>query len=471
MSPAPEKAPLTLTPRELLAIFPEAPPPSLAERLFAAPAAADAAQTLRGSDPLTEAAIDGALGDGAARLCARLYRLLVPIARKFAPLIVLLLANIGALCAPLWLALATATIAIFIVASLVGSVASQLSSRGMVAQYGARTADADPWAGAARYAQLARHEPGSVLLLHREGDGMCSCPAPTCAGRSADFAAAEALLATFTFHAPVQMAVEILISWTAIVTFAPRTWNTPWSASLASLYFAASLAYNGSQHLPMSVTGHPPLGLAKRLRHRAVVVLLGDLLDRERAAAIEGAAMDPGEAQPEPVPISSEPYAALHDTLASSWHAHRVRASFGRGLVAFFLVLSLLAALPFAFRGGCIPLWPPVCAALQALKLLRDAVLVASWNAGIATVRTAYACAASSLLRLGTPSARAHAALLSAFAAEDPRARFLGAAVDHSVVRTAAATSFTVGLGLYTVARGAGLAFGPQTACGGVAVG
>jgi len=112
-----------------------------------------------------------------------------------------------------------------------------------------------------------------------------------------------------------------------------------------------------------------------------------------------------------------------------------------------------------------VPYWVLFFLAEFFFLLVRDLTLLATWNSGIDLIRELYVSAASELLTVGTPSARRHAELLRAFAAEDLRGRFMGFRVYFLIVRTVTVTCFTLSVGLYSIFRGIGISFVPSTVC------
>ncbi|KAI9002093.1 hypothetical protein DFJ74DRAFT_696581 [Hyaloraphidium curvatum] len=315
-----------------------------------------------------------------------------------------------------------------------------------------------PYAGVARWTQLLESGP-SALTAHDPQDHLCPCPLKSCAGDSADAAAREALI-TGTVALSFEVCGNVLIHWTVIVTFAPVTYTTPWAIFIIVVFCMNLFFQEISTPYPSSIASHPPMDLAKRLRSRAVMLVLRDLLHRERNVVDR-------EAVPTD-PLTAEQYAILHRELSRTWRSFLARSSHPRTLYATILVLFVGSGIIYLIGEACVPIWVPIIFAEFTLVLLRDLALLALWNSSIEQIRLLYASTVVELLSIGTPSARRHADLITAFVGEDVRGKWMGFLVDFSAVRTAGVTLFTLGVGLYTIFRGLNISFPVSTVCPGV---
>ncbi|KAI9004926.1 hypothetical protein DFJ74DRAFT_742141 [Hyaloraphidium curvatum] len=346
--------------------------------------------------------------------------------------------------------------------------------------------DSNPFATVVRWRRLLAPEPREVpcqvpdlepgeepdvspLVRHNPEDPLCPCPLPSCAG--------PVLTSTWIMYlvdpivqSLILFAAFFLASYTLLVTFAPLMWSTWWSILLFALFACATLAYTPVTHfiLPYNAPSSRVLNLSGRLQHRALSLLLSDMVERHRAA-VEGG--------PEPVPAADEPYVALHLRLAESWPAQLAFISNGR-FVLILMAANLVAWMLFsAVLAGCVPLWIPVMLLLWPIAIGDELVAVAAANARTGRAADLYRRTRSSVLLLRSRAhnqpavARSladHDALLSLFAqTEGARARFVGFVVDAGVVRTVAVTCVTLCFGLWTVLRAAGVYFTLETMCAG----
>ncbi|KAI9004545.1 hypothetical protein DFJ74DRAFT_418073 [Hyaloraphidium curvatum] len=470
-----KRAALAFSAPELLAIFPAPLPDPDAPRLAADDEAADPALQIREAAPLSKDAFFALLKNhGAARWAAALHLWFRPFFARFAAMTVPIMLLTAAMTAPLWLfngtqllfsarslAIATTVQAAYSGLLIPGLVFTTWSARGIAGVHRTRVNEdfsGHVYGGVARWAQLCA-EGRSRLIQHDGGDPLCPCSSPSCALRSADTAAMTALFLNSVFSC-FESFVFFAQTWTATVTFAPRTFASPWSTVLAVFNIAAISIYQ-LVRIPADLVQNPPLDLAKRIRHRAVLMLMQDVVARRDSLSL---------------PASTEPYVAFHYSLSTAWASNLARFHGGSGFVLFVAGFCLANCIVMAAADGCIPLaWPLLLLEVLASSTLRMIFLTASWNAGISSIRALYSSAATQLLKretdpaLGSP-ARTHAELLRAFAADDMRGKWLGIPVDYSVARTVAVTGVTVVLGLWTVVRGAGVVFTIQNVCGGIPV-
>ncbi|KAI9013704.1 hypothetical protein DFJ74DRAFT_682939 [Hyaloraphidium curvatum] len=341
--------------------------------------------------------------------------------------------------------------------------------------------DNHPLAGLARYRFLEQDtsdpespagELAHYLLQHRPDDPFCSCPRRTCTGYQLKAAPALSFV-EFTGSLVVLLVVYTILSfWTVFVTFGGFTFSSPWAgtiAAFATAYISAYLLYLAIG-ANLNQSNVAVFGLEMRLRRRAVEYCLSQLTNR-----IEGHLAD-AEQEWKPQAAESEPYIVLHAALASSWSTRlaigdSVRFSLAVGFVGDLTALSIVM-----LSTSCIaaPFVSSLFWSLAVLFLL-DLVNLAAANAETSRISALYSSAAYTLrslaLRAGGPSQLTnaiqwHEAILRGFADADAyRARFFGVPVTPAVVRTAAVTAFTVGVGMWSVLRGAGIGVTIEMAC------
>ncbi|KAI9003949.1 hypothetical protein DFJ74DRAFT_421597 [Hyaloraphidium curvatum] len=459
------------TDREWLALFPDEP--SIPYTILLPSATVDRAAELRAAEPLTEAAFRAGLAPyhvaagalGYSLFIQRLSRLFSVINASINVASILLLVALWVLNDRVenpyptkQLGFATAAILVLTLGLVVVGVRDKVAEKGLAEMHNtSKEGDfsAHPYAGVARYTQLVEDGP-SALTLHDDRDDLCPCPRKSCAGDAPNNAAREALI-TGTGCLLAETIGNTLVHWTVIVAWAPVTYTSPWAIFFVTLFYFTLMFQEISTPYPTSIAGHPPMDLAKRLRSRAVILVLRDLLHRERD-------VEDREAVPTN-DLSDEPYALLHKELSRTWRVFLARSSHGRTLFATVLAQLIGSAIMYLIGGQCIPVWIPVFFTEFTLVLLRDLALLALWNSSIEQIRKLYASTVVELLSIGTPSARRHADLITAFVGEDVRGKWMGFLVDFSAVRTAAVTLFTIGVGLYTIFRGLGITFQVSTVC------
>ncbi|KAI9008487.1 hypothetical protein DFJ74DRAFT_711596 [Hyaloraphidium curvatum] len=341
-----------------------------------------------------------------------------------------------------------------------------------------------PFATMARWLQLVGSDgappssPGSILLAeshrtggsglvsHREGNADCPCfacarPLVPLAGqlRALEFAARAA----FVF-------ASVVFSTPALLSYPATVWTTWWTA-LAAAVFLAALGFSGLLFAGTRVpTNLALLDLESRLHRRALLLALREFLDRYGRAVSEGSGAE-GPAAP-----ADETYVVLFRSLVSVWKDRFPALLTGTAVVTRLLVIPAAAAVACIAAGSCVPLWTVVVLASCFVLLLVDLVNHAAANAQIggcvALLGLARAEArellASSASRPG-PAREAlaqHAELMAALAGSaGSGARLFGAVVSYGVVRAAAATVFTVAIGLWGVLRGTGVRVEIAVAC------
>ncbi|KAI9004945.1 hypothetical protein DFJ74DRAFT_712836 [Hyaloraphidium curvatum] len=290
-------------------------------------------------------------------------------------------------------------------------------------------------AGVARYRLLQEDasdveatpgELAAVLLEHEPGDTLCSCPKSRCAGRQLD--AVPALgLATFAAIQCGQFVVFLIVSfWTVLVTFRGFTWSSPWAATLVAVavgYVALHLVF---------VT----LGVSMGMSNFAIFGLEGRLANAEE----EGL---PSEAE-------SEPYVVLHAALATSWSSRLSLSESNRFVSLMGFLGDFLAIVIVMISSSCIT--APFLASflwMGSIILVFDLINLAAANSETSRIAALYS-----------------SAILRGFTDVDAyRARFFEVPVTPALVRTAAVTAFTVGVGMWSVLRGAGIGVTIEMAC------
>ncbi|KAI9003034.1 hypothetical protein DFJ74DRAFT_713943 [Hyaloraphidium curvatum] len=327
--------------------------------------------------------------------------------------------------------------------------------------------DANPFAQLVRWRDLLSDKGSQVLPLvrHDPADRLCPCGDCSSVVRSSWI--------MYPIDAAMQSAVLLgghaLSVWTLCVTFAPLMWSTWWSILLFAVYAALLLLHTLPSHFTFSYNTPSVriLGLSGRLQHRAMVVLLSDMVDRHRRAAAEDLV---------PVAAADEPYVELHFRLAESWPSQLAYISQGRAQFLGALSTLIVGLLLNAVAAGCVPLWMPLIF-LDVLAIYFTSLLaIAAANLRIEDVAALYRRTRADVLVLRSrrPSDRVersladHDALLALFAqTEGARQKYMGFTVDAAVVRTLAVTCVTLSFGLWTVLRAAGVYFTVETVCAG----
>ncbi|KAI9034687.1 hypothetical protein DFJ74DRAFT_26416 [Hyaloraphidium curvatum] len=311
---------------------------------------------------------------------------------------------------------------------------------------------------------------GMVRLLDHDPSRpeLCPCPLPRCAGGLVTRSAWHALLRTVVVGLP-QLVTILGSLWTPMVTFAGRTWTTWWTALPACVVIVCGLLYVffGSM-MQLQLWNPGLLELLLRGHHRAVSLSLSSFLETARRSLESGHPLRPD---------ADEQHVGLHQILMRVWQN---RLDDGKGVLAFFVWSTLgnvvLCSVITASTGSCITMWTlgalGISLAYQAFELASFAVS----NAQVDAVGLLYAQARDELGLLLARSPRAapgiredlgyHEKVL-AVQAEVGRykARFLGFAVGYSVLRTLLATLFTLGVGLWSILRSAGVFATVETFC------
>ncbi|KAI9022435.1 hypothetical protein DFJ74DRAFT_721600 [Hyaloraphidium curvatum] len=323
---------------------------------------------------------------------------------------------------------------------------------------------------------------GPVLLQHDSDDPMCSCPRPSCARGviSADFRWRVADLVGFVAS---RWAIHILLLWTPLVTLAPVFWGTAWSAAFGGVACAFALLSDPVLGLGRSfgpIITASSASFASRMQQRAVSRALASLLDRYRAALASGGGQEP-PSDPEGGDVGRELYVRLHLRLSVGWSGRFTHlGTFSRLLAARIAALVLGLILNIA-AGSCVAAWQLAFLLFVLLFFFAEMAYVAEANRQLDGVVALYRAAQLSIRDLAALAGRRpaaqptkdmleqlsrHDALLSSFVeVRSLRARVAGFPVSYPLLRTLAATLFTVGVGIWSVLRGAGVALTVQTVC------
>ncbi|KAI9010761.1 hypothetical protein DFJ74DRAFT_685534 [Hyaloraphidium curvatum] len=334
-----------------------------------------------------------------------------------------------------------------------------------------------PFAPFARWRQLPE---GSPLVRHQENDPLCPCFQASCGGslvgpavslRWLDIAARYLIL----------LVGFILMGYTAMVTFGPQTWTTGWSAFFAAI-IGRCMASRCSNLVPEELLKPSrQLGILSCLRSQSQVAT-----SPPYASACGSIAAASGWRSPPSSPCNcyesaifngvsvdagTEPYEDLCERLDVLWRNRFPSRSATPHVLRNYLLMPFTIAIVVMISGSCIPAWLFFQFSYGLLLVFTDLVNFASSNSQVS--------AASSLLRraaresqqllarasaLGlsqTPAAAAlarHAEVMLSYAAADGcEARFAGFVVRYDTARTCAITLFTLGVGLWSVLRGAGV--------------
>ncbi|KAI9003851.1 hypothetical protein DFJ74DRAFT_693885 [Hyaloraphidium curvatum] len=473
-------APLSLSQREFLALFPVSP--GAGGPLDPIPH--DPAAELRESDPLSRSALLDALSPAPllaffvraqlfSRYAARFvrWRGAVMIGLGWALLSVQWVANDGRFTA-LELAFGTASTASFGAMCLVLYFASHaFVSRLSVP----RDMSHHPLAAFARVAQLRRDQPDSILIQHDDTDALCPCAAPACAG---GLLARASLLRALEFAARFSLINLYFMSfflWMPAVTFASFTWTTPWAATICAFGIAAVLELNLGNILAASPQNLAGLQLSLRLHNRACTLAIRDLELRCTALLHEQTGIC--DVSTDKIATSNELYVVLHDLMVPTWRSRIRLLAFGSPTLWFTYFFTPIWFIAFIALGNCIP-FSTIAGVLYHLLLFAiDLANFAASNSHIFVINNLYLSAQAKLLRLrhdaDSRAARRetgdHAAIFASFTAnsESSLARFLGFPVSPSGARSAVATLLTVAVGLWSVLRGTGVRVTMNTTCGG----
>ncbi|KAI9007800.1 hypothetical protein DFJ74DRAFT_712041 [Hyaloraphidium curvatum] len=504
------------SPPEWLALFPSAlpPPTRISSPSWRLTPANDPAADLREARPLTAAAMLGAFAPYAGlHAVVKWFFLLLPVTSHRAPW-PFVAAETGLVVLAVALCLFGA--GEFTAASLAVGILPVVSSwaimiyRFVRSRYtmvspkrGGRSADfsSHPFAGMARWLQLVRPAEGELdgrevvgtapdvaavgasngtkgavlhigLVSHVDGDPHCPCVVcaedlPGLAGHLRILEHVARSIMNFAYA---------LFMLPALFSFPTRVWTTWWTAVAAALgiigFATGCIIYIGVR-IPINVAA---LELEGRLHRRALRIALRDLLDWYAAAL--NSPVDGTEMRIKPA--AEEVYVILYSMLVAGWRNRFPSLLTGIGFLGLNMVLPIVAAIATMIAGSCVPIWIIVILVTCFMLLLIDLVNHAASNAQIAASTELLRLARAEVHRLlvsspaghpARPALEQHAGLMAAFGdAAGLGARFGGVVIDYGVVRTVGATVFTVGLGLWSLLRGASIFFETTMALRGPAV-
>ncbi|KAI9024858.1 hypothetical protein DFJ74DRAFT_666451 [Hyaloraphidium curvatum] len=184
----------------------------------------------------------------------------------------------------------------------------------------------------------------------------------------------------------------------------------------------------------------------------------------------------------------AEPYQALHPWIAATFNQRIVQLGLSQAWYSSMIVCFVVYIALFIATGSCIPLAFFTTLILNIILLVVELGLVATGNTQVSTAADLYLQArreareltAAATIRAACdpdPDRSAHAAKLSAALVRhadvlgsfagigERRVRFLGFPVSFGTVRTLCITGFTVGFGLWSILRGAGVFLTVESAC------
>lgn len=498
MQPSP---PLSLSPEEWLALFPadDGPRPSSVSLGFE-PEAQHPESELRVSRPLTAATMARELSwipmmDGIARMQFALS----PAGDYFAIRSVAANTTAVLLLVPIWiyndgrfghtqLACGTAAL-VFSMVALAAAHFSADSTRAWIRRnaqpIGVRSMDSSTYAGLVRYLEHAQsHAPGdgedgsqsSSLLKHDAEDSLCPCPA----------CMRPLLSRVGVSQIVVILMLELLLTaacffplYTALVTFGPQVWRSPW-AVLGFLSLVAQLAHGPLSGLIMPVPSVSLLRIPLKLQRRAVKLALSDFLARYNTA------LSHGETAKLP---KEELFQILYLRLISFWESGQQAAFNGtERTVLVFASTEFVGVIINIVGGSCVSGF-----SIFLLTLLLGLLLINLINLAVANEQIKVVAELFSIARDGVQKMLLHAeievadpaavgdksgkrgvvsvllrqeAILASYSNVDRfRGKMLGFAVDAGFAKATILTLITLGFGLWTLLRGSGVFLTLDTIC------
>ena len=247
--------------------------------------------------------------------------------------------------------------------------------------------------------------------------------------------------------------------WSPAVTFGQEFWSTAWCAvcgALVILSFFVYRLYVELNHL-LGVKA-VELGLSLRLHRRAVAIALGSFMEGAEYAARTGI-----------VPPCNDLHVTLHSVLVRIFR-NRMDTHYGifRRMFAAFTSASVVINFVLYTAMGCMPAWVLGVLALLCIGMATTLVNFSVSNHGLEVISALYLEARDELLALLTQPGiqkdpyvsylRSQAELLLSLAENDRyKGRFMGFAIGFGVLRTLAASLFTLGIGVWSIMRGAGI--------------
>ncbi|KAI9020289.1 hypothetical protein DFJ74DRAFT_122286 [Hyaloraphidium curvatum] len=312
----------------------------------------------------------------------------------------------------------------------------------------------------------------SLLLAHHPEDPLCPCSKKECVGVIPETNAMLAFVTKLVVSilGPL-VSWSVLGPWTIYITFASRTWSTPWAAFLAVAALLLHLLYCITLASLSTGTYVPyDFEVQNRLRRRTMSIALSDLVNRHEAN------WKGGESASTPPP-AGEPYTWLHSWLVSDWQIHRIISDGIRRVWTFGVLIQVGTIIISVIGASCVPAWIISAMILITFGFLSSLYAVAVQNHHIDGTAALYLAAADRISLLVLRPAPAgtdrelvahHATVLRTYA--DPtryRARFLGFVVTFGAIRTLLLAVFTVAVGLVGLLRGGGVTVTLQSVCPG----
>jgi hypothetical protein len=325
--------------------------------------------------------------------------------------------------------------------------------------------------GSLGYGSLGDESDGRYALLqHVAGDDRCPCLAKSCSGGRFKWISTSAWGQLLYLNVVFVFTCFVMRFWSGLVTFAPQTWSTPWSATLgvASLAFSTFVAtLNGLSNAAV-FPNIPLLKLELGLHMRAVDMCLARLLSRMRIVAESSHPDFPL------IPVDSEPHVVLHAALAASWRERFNVAVGARYLVIVGIFGEVASVCVMMIGAGCMNAGNLATLGVGLVYLAHDLLAISVVNMESTLAASAYISTAFELRTLAMPLVegvsahlRMHADLLERLAHGVDRfqSRFLGFPVTFAVCRAVALSTLTLGVAMYSVLRTAGIGVTLQSAC------
>lgn len=479
---------------EWLTMFPAAPvPPPYALSRPRSSTISDPAASLRESDPLTAKALLKALNEASPGLrrmtqhqlaASWVAKYIIALGTVYLVLDVPAFAVGGLLLGGIvpTLQLAVGSVAVMYWLCSVWTV-RLLSGWSRTQFHSFSTKDADlgghPLALVARWLQLTTKNPqiepetASELLSHNSADSLCPCPAKSCAGNVPRNAFRVRIVEVF-IPGLALAAPFFLIFWGGLS--APTAFSTQWWGGaiflVACLYHQWTVSVAAVARTTSNVAS---LDLSLRLHRRAVHICLSGLLERYETALSSAEVKTPGNDE------MDERYLTLLPALATAWETRFPIPVSGGPVLFIYGANPVIVAIANIAAGGCVPLYSLLFLLYGFILVIQDLANFSAANAQITSVtRLVTDCRREIRLLLlraakheTSPGLAAwkehlerHLTVLGSFENPDSyQAKFLGYPVNYGVLRTVLVTVFTIGVGHWTLLRGAGIRLSLLYAC------
>jgi hypothetical protein len=171
----------------------------------------------------------------------------------------------------------------------------------------------------------------SPLFQHDPLDQMCPCRR---CGDSLARNAGRLRLLEVPARVSLLYAFTFTLFFTPFFTFANQFWSTPWCIVFGVFSLLNHTDTHVINNLSRFIITIYPVRLAQRIRQRAVVLALGDLLAKLRLASETGSVLSAA-------PPASETYVVLHSFLAEAW-----RRGFVSGTTGSVSMMMLYCGVP-----------------------------------------------------------------------------------------------------------------------------